>query len=285
MSIRIIAGVVTFNPEYERLLQNLTELAKQVEKIIIVDNGSNNIKHIVDSLPNNLKKQLIFLYNEKNMGIAQALSRIMMVAQENKYDWVITLDQDSIIEPTLVQKYCDEAIRKENFDVAMFTCLIKDRNFKDEKYEIQNEKIIDVSYCITSAAFTNVKKYYETCGYDDKFFIDCVDFDICYSLREKGYRISRINFIGLYHEVGQGENRRFIGKEIVIYHHAPFRIYYLARNTVWMHRKHRKMFPMIVMIKKLLALWLRIMLYEDDRINKLKSFYNGLKDSMKRGEN
>lgn len=277
----VIAGVVTYNPEYIRLLQNLTELSKQVDDILIVDNGSTNIKELMNQFSLEITEHLTVIYNEENQGIAQALNQIMLFAKNTHYDWVLTLDQDSIIQPDLIDKYYKAALRKENFDVGMFTCLIKDRNFADNKYEYQHSEEINVSYCITSAAFTNVKKYFATTGYDVDFFIDCVDFDICYLLREKGFRICRINYLGLYHEVGHGENRYFFRKKIVVYHQASFRIYYLTRNTIWMHKKHRKTFSLKTMLRKLLTLWLRIVLYENDRAEKFKQFRLGIKDAKK----
>lgn len=267
-----IIGIVTFNPEIERLKENIGALLEQTSEIVIVDNGSNNYKDIYEMLDSNIA----VLRNEKNEGIASALCKIMEYARDNGYSWVLSLDQDSVIQPGLMERYYYYSKLAENSDVAMFTCLIKDRNFTDEKYEEQSLEIIDVPYCITSAAYTNVEKYFMTNGYDRDFFIDAVDFDICYTLREAGYRVCRISYVGLYHEVGHGENRSFFGKNIVVYHQKPFRVYYLARNTITMSKKHRKLFPWFVMIKKEAALLARILFYEDCKYKKLIAFYRGV---------
>ena len=277
----VLAGIVMYNPEEKRLYENIKELAKQVDDIILVDNASENIKRVLFKMPDEVKARINCIQNKENQGIAMALKQIMDYAKKNNYEWVLTLDQDSIIEHGLIEKYCEVACLEEYQDVGMFTCLIKDRNFKDLKYEKQDRAVIEVPYCITSAAFTNVKKYFETKGYDINFFIDCVDFDICYSLREQGYRICRIDYIGLYHEVGHGENRRFFGKQIVVYHQLPFRIYYLSRNTIWLNIKHKRMFPMLKMYKKMIALFLRIILYEDCKKEKWREFRCGIKNSRK----
>lgn len=274
----VLAGVVTYYPEKERLLENLSELIRQVDKIFIVDNGSENLSEMLESFPKEITSHLSVFYNEENLGIAQALANIMEYAKEQGFQWVLTLDQDSVIEPELVNRYCVAANLESCQDVGMFTCLIKDRNFEDAKYEQQDVEILDVPYCITSAAFTSVEKYFETSGYDEKFFIDCVDFDICYLLIEQGYRIARINYVGLYHEVGHGENRMFLGKQIVVYHHNPIRIYYLTRNTVWMHKKHPQVYTLAVTIKKLLAIFIRIVLYEKDKKEKINKFFKALAD-------
>lgn len=278
-NIKIVVGIVTFNPDVVRLNENINALIKQIDNIVIIDNGSTNINEILLCTEPILNKIEIIKFH-KNKGIATALKSIMEYAKEHKYEWVLTLDQDSVIEPGLVDEYLKASLDKRNQQVGMFTCLIKDRNFSDLKYENQENEYEDVLYCITSAAFTNVGKYFETSGYDPAFFIDCVDFDICYLLREKGYLIRRINFVGLRHEVGHGENRYFLWKRVVVYHQPPFRIYYLTRNTIWMHKKHRDLFSKISMVKKIVALAIRIILYEDMKKLKISSFIRGVKDSV-----
>lgn len=278
---KIIAGIVTYNPEIRRLKENIDALFEQVDSLIIVDNASKNIGDIEIICAQIENKKISIVKNDTNEGIATALAQIMEFASDNSYMWVLTLDQDSIIQTGLLSEYISVANDEQNSDVAMLTCLIRDRNFRDKRNESQDSYLMDVKYCITSAAFTNVAKYNTTKGYDKKFFIDCVDFDICYSLREAGYRILRVNFNGLFHEVGHGENKRFLWKEVVVYHQSPIRIYYFARNVILMHKKHRRNFGLLKMTKKLLALQMRILLYEDDKMKKMKSFFKGLADARK----
>lgn len=278
----VLAGIVTFNPDIERLKDNITELLKQVQYVYIVDNGSDNVSQIEKLIFENNRNVYLKKF-EKNMGIAMGLKEIMSYSKDKKFKWVLSLDQDSIIEEGLVERYIVASNLPECIDVGMFTCLIKDRNFNDIKYEEQEKDLLEVPYCITSAAFTNVEKYYETDGYDVDFFIDAVDFDICYSLRDIGLKICRINYIGLYHEVGHGENRRFLGKNIVVYHQKPFRIYYYSRNMILMHRKHKKLYPFYRVLKSELALLVRIILYEDSKIKKIHCFVKGLNDVRKIG--
>ena len=273
----ILAGIVTYNPDIKRLKQNVSELLKQVKFLYIVDNGSNNIEQIETLLSEICNINVKIKKFENNLGIAAALKEIMDYSKSSQYKWVLSLDQDSVIEPGLVNEYLRASNNPKYQDVGMFTCLIKDRNFQDKKYEEQNQEVQEVPYCITSAAFTNVEKYNDTSGYDTSFFIDAVDFDICYSLREKGYKVCRVNYTGLYHEVGHGENRRFLWKSIVVYHQNPIRIYYFARNLKFMHRKHRQLYPVHFLIKSELALFARILIYEDSKKEKIKSFWNGIR--------
>ena len=277
----VLSGIVTYNPDIGRLKENLDALFKQVKNVLIIDNNSKNIDVIKGLIQDYKNYQVKIYYNKRNLGIATALHQIMEYAKKENYKWVLTLDQDSVIKPGLVENYIYYSEKENNKMTAMFSCLITDRNFNDKKYETQKKDIIDIPYCITSAAFTNVDKYKNTSGYDKKFFIDCVDVDICYQLREKGYKIKRIAFNGLYHEVGHGGNRHFLWKNIVVYNQKPFRAYYLARNTVWMWKKHSQSYSFCYMLKKLLAQILRIILYENQKIERCHNFVKGIYDSKK----
>ena len=268
----VLVGIVTYNPSIERLEDCINAISKQVEDIYVFDNGSQNIEEI-EMLLSRCSYNINLHKNGVNAGIATALARIMDYAYENHYEWVLTMDQDSVLQPGTISAYLEGS--KLYQDAGMFTCLIKDRNFVDEKYEKQNEAYKEVEYCITSASFINVTAYKMTPGYDEDFFIDCVDFDICYSLRSSGYKIYRVNHVGLLHEVGKGENRRFLWKKIVVYHENPLRIYYLARNLCKMHKKH-KGYTWLILLKKEAALLLRIILYEDNKKNKFKNFCHGI---------
>ncbi len=274
-NVNAIAGVVTFNPTLERLKECIEAILSQIDKICVVDNGSVNVAKIKE-LFCLYSRRITLIENEENKGIATALAQIMSYAEGQNFSWVLTMDQDSVLQPGLLKSYIKGVNQIK--DAGMFTCLINDRNFSDEKYEKQNEQYKDVRYCITSAAFTSVEAYKKTSGYDESFFIDCVDFDICYSLREKGYKIIRVNHVGILHEVGHGENRRFLWKKIVVYHEKPQRIYYLARNTRRLYMKHKE-YGLLRLIKKELALFARIALYEDNKIIKLNSFLKGLQEA------
>ena len=91
---KVVAGIVTFNPEINCLDNNISSIYNQVDEIYIVDNGSDNWEEI-KKLINNYKKIMIKrLYI--NQGIAKALNELCSMAIVNGYDWILTLDQDTI---------------------------------------------------------------------------------------------------------------------------------------------------------------------------------------------
>ena len=280
-NLKVLAGVVTYNPELSRLKENLATLVNQVDELYIFDNGSDNVVEIENLLDQYARK--IVLHKEgKNAGIAFALKNIMKFAKECKFDWVLSVYQDSVLDSHLVDKYKTEISKHKNDDIGMLTCLIKDRNFEDASVEKQEEDVKEVPICITSAALTNVKNYFLTSGYDSELFIDLVDTDICLSLREKGFKILRINYLGIYHEIGHGVNKKILWKNVIVHNSNIFREYYMARNTIIFQRKHPNVYSRKTMIKGLSLNFLIIVLFEKDKLKRLRNYFRGIQDGKVR---
>lgn len=83
--MKYIAGIVLYNPDLGRLKENIESICKQVDKVILIDNGSDNIREIEDLIKEYLN--CILLKNGENMGIAYALNQILKYAYENDVKW------------------------------------------------------------------------------------------------------------------------------------------------------------------------------------------------------
>ena len=99
---RICAGIVLYNPDIERLSENIDSIISQVDKVILVDNGSSNINEVKQNF---CSDKISFIFNEKNKGIATALNQLAIEAGNSGYTWILTLDQDSVCQSGLIEKY------------------------------------------------------------------------------------------------------------------------------------------------------------------------------------
>lgn len=98
--MKTLAGIVLFNPDVDRLKENVNAIIQQVDDLILIDNGSGNINE-VKAIHFHDKKYTI-IENGNNLGIATALGQIMEYGIQYGYDWVLTLDQDSVCRPGLI---------------------------------------------------------------------------------------------------------------------------------------------------------------------------------------
>lgn len=272
----IAAGIVLFNPDIKRLKENIDSVKNQVDFIVCIDNNSKNILEIEKFLKDKDYDNVFLKKNEDNLGIAKALNQTIEFAKENKAEWILSLDQDSVADSNIINKYKDYIDCK---NAAVITCIIKDRNTDIVKNMINDVEKIDL--CITSGALYNVEKLLSLGGYDEKMFIDYVDFDMCIRLRKAGYDIIRINYVGLLHEVGRTKEINFFGKKELIFNESAFRKYYEVRNRFYYIHKHEDYINKKLEYLRTFKFIFMTILYENDKCNKIKRMYKGYRDYRK----
>lgn len=267
----IAAGIVTYNPLIERLNKNIMAIISQVDKIYIFDNGSKNIDDI-ESIFDNEKIEYIKANN--NLGIAYALNRLFEQAKKDNFEWLLTLDQDSVSFPNIIanyEKFLDEA--------DSLTSLRKDKYFYGNF--IDDYKVRNVDYCITSGNLVKIKSWELVGGFNERLFIDMVDIDFCFRMREIGLQIKKINFWGIEHEMGDGSYISLFGKRIFTGNYNSFRKYYISRNMVYVIRKYR-LKRHYYSYKRIAILLFATLLRETNKIEKCKSIIHGFIDGFRK---
>lgn len=272
-----VAGIVVYNPDIARLKQNIDAIYPQVDTLIIANNGVQS-GVILEQLLMDYERIKI-IGDGDNIGIAAALNLIAQCAIGLGAEWLLTLDQDSVCNNSLIQEY--ERYTSER-NVALLTCRIKDRNFNLNQGN-NNEKGLEyISNCITSGSYIRLSVLKEIGGFDEKMFIDSVDTDYCYRLTIQDYQIARVPYYGLLHEIGQNTKElSLLGKKIVIFNHSPFRCYYIIRNQIYFARKHRDTLGRRVALRRQRTAWTRILIYllfEKDKWKKTCAWITGLHD-------
>ena len=285
MKLSIGAGIVTFNPDIDKLRSTLILLKDQVECIYIADNASENFSEISE-MTFALKSEgctINLMSGETNAGVAGGLNRIMKVASEEGKKWVLTLDQDSCPDKDLV-KGLSQGTKFERIgiicprikDINSGRILVnfgEDTSKNDKKYQTLHS-------CITAGSMINLEAWNTVGGYDEYLFMDYVDFGYSIRLRKSGYRILQCNQIIMEHEVGNTEVHRFLFKKVGVMNHSAMRKYYITRNRIYCSYKYYRKFGFrnIVGIVKTIVL---ILCYEEDKKHKLSSVIRGVKDGIR----
>ena len=267
MTDRIIAGIVTYNPEIEVLKNNIQAISNQVYKVVVIDNGSGNVEEI-NSLLRKFDNVVLYL-NHSNKGIAYALNQIGDIAVSESCDYFLTLDQDSLADEDLIEKYRGYL----NYENLGMICPYV--NTDDDFVPIGN--VVEVSVAITSGCLTSTKLWLEIGGFWDFLFIDEVDYEFCYQIHRKGKKIIRVNNTSIKHIVGDPVGRRFFGHFLISSNHSAFRRYYIARNNLIIAflfpeekepEKHRYRVELVMIAK--------IIICEQNRISKIVAMIKGI---------
>lgn len=290
----IIAGIVTFEPDINRLRENIEAISPQVTRVVVYDNGSTNgdaIRRLSERWPH-----VSVLSSRTNDGIAAALNRLAESAKNYGASFLLTLDQDSVCSDGMVSKLAEHFSK----GIAMVTPYIVDRN-KQTLAEYSRLNLPDVEYfrqparkgAITSGAILDLKAWSEVGGFDELFFIDYVDYEFNQRLMEAGYSIVRVNSVPLLHEVGRATRtwlrvpRKSLSghwhiERFFAFGHSPTRCYYKARNRVLFTRKHGRTLGVthegVWQIPQQIALTL---MFERERVAKFKEFVRGIRDGLR----
>ncbi len=262
--------IVFFNGDSE-IVSRVKKMSAIFTDIVIVDNGSEYKKEIIDILYKIENVKII--HNEKNMGIAYALNQGLIYADTNKKKLLLTLDQDSEISKDTIKML----MNKINIDKGVVSV---GPSYGSKKKIGNRRKEKRVNFLITSGNLVDVKTALYIGGYDNNFFVDCVDIDFSFNLLLKGYKLLQINEAYMIHKIGEFEKGRFL--HIRHLAHKPNRYYYKYRNNILIYKKYYHQLPFLCM-KLLFSLCIetiRLILIEKDKKVKLIYAWRGIRAGL-----
>lgn len=274
----IAAVIITYNTGNE-FSKNVLSLKKHVGEVIVVDNGSN--KETLTML-RGLKEEITLIELNENKGIAYALNRGIEYAVNNDFQWVLTLDHDSTVSDSMISNMLsvyNSIDESEKEKIVMLTPKHVEEKQMDVVSKSQENKWEYVLTEITSGALTKAD-FYKNELYDEKLFIDLVDHDYCLRINSMGYKIIRVNSAILIHNLGESIQKKILGITVTPTNHSALRRYYMSRNRKYIWNKYRGTFKEWVIKDKIRFLneIVKIIAFEDEKLNKLKMIKLGLKD-------
>ena len=242
---KIIAILVTYNPDIEKLNAAIASITHQVDQIVIIDNHSKSLSGV---RINDQKKIIEKL--DSNMGIAFAQNIGINCAIKHNADYVFFMDQDSVFDGYTVKALLQNHKRlseKDNIKVGVVGVAYKDTNnkfvnniWRDDGHKIEKilftpqDSIVEVDFSISSGSLfaTNV---FDTVGLMDAgLFIDLVDIEWGLRAQNYGYKHFQVNQCIMQHTIGEKKINLF-GRSISV--HNPIRNYYLIRNSIILFKR------------------------------------------------
>lgn len=269
----VAAGIVLYQPDLKRLVENIESILPQVDHVVLIDNGSTNIDLILEQYKCN--SSISIVRNEKNCGIARALNQICQWAMDHHYHWCVTLDQDSCADKEMVNGFLQyEGL---NDQIGIIHPHRRDRNLNLEtlQYDGDYEEITDSMRVITSGCMMNLAVWQKLGGFLEELFIDYVDYEFNERLLRAGYRIIRAHKSVILHELGHRTAHNYRGHTVYATNHSAFRRYYMTRNASFFFKKYRSKEEQRKHKKHLLRSAWYILLFEKDRIKKIVAMIRG----------
>jgi rhamnosyltransferase len=133
---------------------------------------------------------------------------------------------------------------------------------------------------MTSGSMIRLSAYKKIGGFLEKFFIDYVDNEFCLRMILAGYYVMQLNSVTIYHKLGSTQRREFIYRKVFPTNHPPLRLYYRTRNRFYVYNKYKNQFIGYILfdIRVFIKDFIKILLYENNRLKKIKMIIKGYKD-------
>ena len=268
--IKVSGVVVLYNPE-DDYINNINSYLDDLDLLYVIDNSDN--KH---DFSNN--KRIKYIFNNDNLGVAKALNMACEMAIKDKYNWILTMDQDTKFNKN-VMSVMKEYI--QNNDTTNDAIVVPWHNTKLD-IEKSTEQIDYPLQVMTSGNLVNLNIYQKIGKYNEDYFIDGIDIEYCLRIKKYGYRIVRLNNIQIDHDLGNIEYHKFLGKTYLCTNHNYIRNYYIGRNYRYIREKYYDIAPEYCEILTHLKLRIfRIIMFEKDKYRKIRNLFRGVRDYKK----
>jgi rhamnosyltransferase len=241
------AVLVTYNPDLSVLKQALSAAALQVDKIYLVDNGSNVSSSTFFADQEKVEKISL----PRNLGIAAGFNIGIRRAANDGYRYVLLLDQDSISPEGMVRRYVEthEQLKRAGVRVAATGPRYRDRRTghtsKFVRYKwfrnayagsSKAPSMVAADFLISSGSFYQVSIFTEVGPFEERLFIDHVDTEWFHRAKSLGFHAFGLWDVILEHAIGERSIRLWIGRWRQQPIHKPFRLYYIVRNSLLIYR-------------------------------------------------
>jgi len=284
--------VVTYNSG-RAYIANFTAIKNQVDKIIIIDNGSDeDTKSSLKNLERENKDKLEVIYNPENLGLAKAQNSGIKRALAEGYDWIMLLDDDSTATRDIVlemmKSYFANPIKNR---IGIIAPYIEEQSVAKTQYglvqcggmffkKIPVKNIVYVNrilYAIASGSLIKRQVLEEIGVMREDFFIDFIDLEYGSRAISGGWKIMIAGKAILKHRIGNRTVHDLFGLKFVTSNQSAERKCISARNRGVFWRLYWRKVPALVLYSFLVAFFeiFLILNFEEDKLNKVKNIIAG----------
>jgi len=225
---RILAIVVTYYPEKELLERNLFAFIDKVDKVLIWENTSEDEK-LSYRFINHQKAEYC---GDGINSISHALNYAWHYAERNHYEYLLTMDQDSVFKN--FTDYLNETIKNPQAPKGIWSPTMILLGHRDTR----EKGIRETPMAITSGMLIHVSLMEKIGGWNEAFSVDGIDAEFCFCAKKKGVNTYQINRTHLYHQFGKQKRKSFWGHDFVLDNYCPLRYYMIYKSHVLVMRMY-----------------------------------------------
>lgn len=271
--MKLACCVVLYNPD-DSVVRNIATYSKDVDVVFAVDNsdaGNEDITNKIMALEN-----VEVISMNGNMGIAAALNKGLNEASQRGFKYLLTMDQDSYFDGGTLPRYIEKVQDVFESDEKIIQVGIHNSGDKEDDPVTNKE---DADWLITSGSIMDVEASLKVGGFLEKLFIDEVDREFNYRAAREGYKFRRVLDLTMQHNLGAPIKGKILGRSFEAMGHSKIRKYYIFRNCTYVMQNYpqtRKAYRYFLFTQ-----FVKTILVEDDKWNKIKFMRRGKADARK----
>ncbi len=266
-SPKIVAVVVSFQPDIAVLLENLELISKQVSQVVLVDNASPQQLAVLTRC----QQVAAVMPQTSNRGLGAAHNIGIQYAKASGATHVVIFDQDSrpredmvanlyaawsdlsqqnkvsAVGASYVSSHVDDADpdgQGDSCNRGSFFVRFGWLKFSREYCQARDDNTLDVGcqtiaadFLISSGSLLAMDDLQEIGFMDEGLFIDHVDTEWFLRAKHKGFSAFGVCNALMEHGLGEKTRRVKLIRERNVPQHKPFRYYYIFRNSVLLYRR------------------------------------------------
>lgn len=267
VSKRILAIVVAYCYEEKVMLENISRFEPFVDKVIIWDNTPNDNKKVLSS------SKIERFGNGYNKGISYALNFAWRYAKQNNYDYILTMDQDTVWHD--FNRFKQTTVDNSNAPFGIWG----PQNSESQQNNILFEKTL---FLITSGMLISIGIVDRLGGWPNRYFVDGIDNEICCRAIQMDIPIYSVNAGWIEQTCGVPLTKTIGKHSFIVHNYPPSRLFEIYKNHIITFRKYPK-------AKHLKRIWMNewfkwrifYVLLENNSLKKIYAIIRGIIEGLK----
>lgn len=270
---KIGAVVVLYNPVREEY-ENIHEYCSDLDELILIDNSEQPSEDMVQDVFKDIETcEIKYLFSNANLGLCAGMNKGMRIAHEDGCDWCYTNNPDSRFENDLTGIYKRILLQEQDPRIA-----ILGPQFSYDRIKLKKrEGVYDVDWLMMSGCLVNVSIFLQAGGFDERIFLDGLDVEFGFRLKQLGYRVLECREAVLIHKPAVTRTKRILWYSLKYGWDKPVRYYYQARADVFINAHYKTNYGK----KDMLIRFMKILLLFDNKKEYLSMFRQGIMDARR----
>ena len=210
-------GLVLYHPE-ESLLKRVEQMVALGFRVYVFDNSpfDASCNHAIQSHPN-----INYLTAGKNVGIGYSLSTLCATAYAHGFERLLFLDQDTGISSQTLEFIATFHQSLPSDIQRQYAALVF------SGHPATDHSVEEVRLAISSGSLFNLLALKQIGWHNEKYFVDCVDYELCVRARRNRLKVGLIKNTPDFDHVTEQPDQtiNLFGKKLLVRRYSATRIH------------------------------------------------------------